>query len=135
MLISPSPSLKGFYSVSGSSLSDSSYSVSSDAALAGAAPLTRAPKLWEQIALSADNPDILWTEGAVQQQQQEQQEQQQQEHQEQQEQQEQQQPAQQSRAQGGGETTLETPVPGKLVQSNSPYHPNFFNHANNTPPV
>lgn len=78
--------------------------MSSDAALAGAPPLSRAPKLWEQIALSADNPDILWLEGAVQQQQQ---------------------PVQQSRDQDGGETTAETPVPGEPVQSSSPPHANL----------
>lgn len=87
--------------MSGSSLSDSSYSVSSDAALAGAAPQTK-PKLWEQIALSADKPDLLWTEGAVQQLQL--------------------QPAQQSREQEGGETAAETPVSGELLQSNSLCH-------------
>lgn len=82
--------------MSGSSLSDSSYSVSSDAALAGAPPQTRAPKLWEQIALSADNPDLLWSEGAAQQLQQP--------------------PAQQSREQQDGDTTAETPVPGEPVR-------------------
>ncbi|XP_031159159.1 uncharacterized protein si:ch211-168f7.5 [Sander lucioperca] len=59
----------GFYSVSGSSLSDSCYSVSSDAAQGGSAPPARPLKLWEQVPLSADNTDILWSEGAVQQQQ------------------------------------------------------------------
>uniref|UniRef100_A0A3Q3VP55 Uncharacterized protein n=1 Tax=Mola mola TaxID=94237 RepID=A0A3Q3VP55_MOLML len=59
----------GFYSVSGSSLSDSSYSVSSDAAQGGAAPPARPLRLWEQVSLSADNSDILWSEGVVQQQQ------------------------------------------------------------------
>lgn len=86
--------------MSGSSLSDSSYSVSSDAAVAGAAPQTRTPKLWEQIRLSADSPDLLWSEGAVQQQQQ-------------------QQPAQPSREQEGAETTAETPASGELLPSNS----------------
>nr|XP_020448670.1 uncharacterized protein LOC109956133 [Monopterus albus]XP_020448678.1 uncharacterized protein LOC109956133 [Monopterus albus] len=62
----------GFYSVSGSSLSDSCYSVSSDAAQGGPALLARPLKLWEQVPLSADNADILWSEGAVQQQQQQQ---------------------------------------------------------------
>lgn len=76
--------------------------MSSDAALVGAAPQTRTPKLWEQIALSADNPDLLWSEGAVQQQQQ-----------------------QQSREQEGGETTAEAPVSGELLQLNSQCHSNL----------
>ncbi|XP_029297338.1 LOW QUALITY PROTEIN: mucin-5AC [Cottoperca gobio] len=59
----------GFYSVSGSSLSDSCYSVSSDAAQGGSAPSARPLKLWEQVPLSADNTDTLWSDGAVQQQQ------------------------------------------------------------------
>ncbi|KAE8285852.1 Dapper-like protein 2 Frodo 2 [Larimichthys crocea] len=63
----------GFYSVSGSSLSDSCYSVSSDAAQGGSAPPARPLKLWEQAPLSAENTDILWSEGAMQQQQQQQQ--------------------------------------------------------------
>ncbi|XP_026213466.1 uncharacterized protein si:ch211-168f7.5 [Anabas testudineus] len=63
----------GFYSVSGSSLSDSCYSVSSEAAHGGPAPTARPQKLWEQVPLSADNTDGLWSEGAVQQQQQQQQ--------------------------------------------------------------
>ncbi|XP_070770028.1 proline-rich protein 36 [Enoplosus armatus] len=58
----------GFYSVSGSSLSDSCYSVSSDAAQGGSAPPARPLKLWEQVPPSGDNTDILWSEGAVQQQ-------------------------------------------------------------------
>ncbi|XP_041653818.1 uncharacterized protein si:ch211-168f7.5 [Cheilinus undulatus] len=58
----------GFYSVSGSSLSDSCYSVSSEGAQGGLAPLTRPLKLWEQVPPSSDNTDILWSEGAVQQQ-------------------------------------------------------------------
>ncbi|XP_044061125.1 agglutinin-like protein 7 [Siniperca chuatsi] len=62
----------GFYSVSGSSLSDSCYSVSSDAAQGGSAPPARPLKLWEQVPLSADNTDLLWSEGAVQQPQQQQ---------------------------------------------------------------
>lgn len=62
--------------MSGSSLSDSCYSVSSDAAQGGSAPPARPLKLWEQVPLSADNTDILWSEGAVQQQQQQQQQQQ-----------------------------------------------------------
>lgn len=62
------PSHQGFYSVSGSSLSDSCYSVSSEAAQSGAPPPARPPKLWDQIPLSTDNTDILWPEGAVQQQ-------------------------------------------------------------------
>lgn len=65
-------SCQGFYSVSGSSLSDSCYSVSSDAAQGGPAPTARPLKLWEQVPLSADNTDSLWSEGAVQQQQQQQ---------------------------------------------------------------
>ncbi|KAM9356697.1 uncharacterized protein ABDE67_004280 [Symphorus nematophorus] len=52
----------GFYSVSGSSLSDSCYSVSSDAAQGGSAPPARPLKLWEQVPLSVDNTDILWSE-------------------------------------------------------------------------
>lgn len=89
------PSRQGFYSVSGSSLSDSCYSVSSEAAQSGAPPPARPLKLWDQVPLSTDNPDILWPEGAVQQQQQ--------------------QPALQSR-QEDGEQTEETPVSGELVQ-------------------
>ncbi|XP_036933992.1 uncharacterized protein si:ch211-168f7.5 isoform X2 [Acanthopagrus latus] len=81
----------GFYSVSGSSLSDSCYSVSSDAVQGGSALQARPLKLWEQVPLSADHTDILWSEGAVQQQQQ------------------QQQPALQSR-QEDGEPTDGTPV-------------------------
>lgn len=51
---------KGFYSVSGSSLSDSSYSVSSEAA--HGKPL----KLWEQAPEAANsNTDILWSEDAM----------------------------------------------------------------------
>ncbi|XP_072251700.1 uncharacterized protein [Leuresthes tenuis] len=56
----------GFYSVSGSSLSDSSYSVSSEAAHGGPAPPVRPLKLWEQVPPSADNTDTLWSEGAAQ---------------------------------------------------------------------
>ncbi|KAK2849036.1 hypothetical protein Q5P01_008870 [Channa striata] len=63
----------GFYSVSGSSLSDSCYSVSSEAAQGGPVPLPRPLKLWEQVPLSADNNENLWSEGAVQQQEQQQQ--------------------------------------------------------------
>uniref|UniRef100_A0A1A7XHD9 Wu:fb52c12 n=1 Tax=Iconisemion striatum TaxID=60296 RepID=A0A1A7XHD9_9TELE len=59
----------GFYSVSGSSLSDSCYSVSSDAAHGGPLPPARPPKLWEQVPASADNTDILWSEEGVQSQQ------------------------------------------------------------------
>ncbi|XP_026185968.1 mucin-5AC isoform X2 [Mastacembelus armatus] len=59
----------GFYSVSGSSLSDSCYSVSSDATQGGSAPLARPLKLWEQVPLSADSTDIMWSEGVEQQQQ------------------------------------------------------------------
>lgn len=52
--------------MSGSSLSDSCYSVSSEAAQSGAPPPARPLKLWEQTPLSTDNTDILWPEGAVQ---------------------------------------------------------------------
>ena len=90
-------SRQGFYSVSGSSLSDSCYSVSSDAVQGGSALQARPLKLWEQGPLSADHTDILWSEGAVQQQQQQQQ----------------QQPALQSR-QEDGEPTEGTPVSGEL---------------------
>nr|XP_019939224.1 PREDICTED: flocculation protein FLO11-like isoform X1 [Paralichthys olivaceus] len=65
----------GFYSVSGSSLSDSCYSVSSDATQGGPVPpvpQTRPLTLWEQVPPSTDNTDILWSEGATQKQQQEQ---------------------------------------------------------------
>ena len=57
---------QGFYSLSGSSLSDSSYSVSSEAAHGGPAPPVRPLKLWEQVPPSADNTDTLWSEGAAQ---------------------------------------------------------------------
>ncbi|XP_060936177.1 dapper homolog 1 isoform X2 [Limanda limanda] len=63
----------GFYSVSGSSLSDSCYSVSSDAAQGGPAPPvppTRPLTLWEQVPPSKDNTDILWSERAAQKQEQ-----------------------------------------------------------------
>ncbi|XP_041846647.1 uncharacterized protein si:ch211-168f7.5 [Melanotaenia boesemani] len=56
----------GFYSVSGSSLSDSCYSVSSDVAHGGPTPPVRPLKLWEQVPVSAENADILWSEGVVQ---------------------------------------------------------------------
>ncbi|CAN9515046.1 unnamed protein product [Ophioblennius macclurei] len=56
----------GFYSVSGSSLSDSCYSVSSEAAhgvpAPAPAPPARPQKLWEQTPLPAD---VSWSEGAV----------------------------------------------------------------------
>lgn len=52
--------------MSGSSLSDSSYSVSSDAPQGGLALPVRPLKLWEQTPPSVDNSDILWSEGAVQ---------------------------------------------------------------------
>lgn len=52
--------------MSGSSLSDSCYSVSSDAAHGGPPPPARPAKLWEQGPVSADNTDILWSEEAVQ---------------------------------------------------------------------
>lgn len=52
--------------MSGSSLSDSCYSVSSEAAQSGAPPPPRPLKLWEQTPLSTDNTDIVWPEGAVQ---------------------------------------------------------------------
>ncbi|KAF7661020.1 hypothetical protein LDENG_00270300 [Lucifuga dentata] len=58
----------GFYSVSGSSLSDSCCSVSSDAAQGVVAPPVRPLKLWEHSPLSGDNSDTLWPEGTVQQQ-------------------------------------------------------------------
>ncbi|XP_056295461.1 uncharacterized protein si:ch211-168f7.5 [Pseudoliparis swirei] len=59
----------GFYSVSGSSLSDSCYSVSSEAAQGGSVPPARPLKLWEQVPLSADNTDVLWSESSAPQQQ------------------------------------------------------------------
>uniref|UniRef100_A0A3Q4GKL6 Si:ch211-168f7.5 n=1 Tax=Neolamprologus brichardi TaxID=32507 RepID=A0A3Q4GKL6_NEOBR len=52
----------GFYSVSGSSLSDSCYSVSSDAAHGGPVAPARPLKLWEQVPVCADNTDLLWPE-------------------------------------------------------------------------
>ncbi|KAL6117558.1 uncharacterized protein ACO6RY_15316 [Pungitius sinensis] len=58
----------GFYSVSGSSLSDSCYSVSSDAAQGASGPPARPLKPWEQVSLSADNTDILWSESTAPQQ-------------------------------------------------------------------
>lgn len=94
-------SCQGFYSVSGSSLSDSCYSVSSDAAQSGAAPPARPLKLWEQVPLSTDNPGILWSEGAVQQHQ----------------------PELQNRPEVG-EPTEETPALGELVQTVEPCHVN-----------
>lgn len=78
--------------MSGSSLSDSCYSVSSEAAQSGAPPPARPPRLWDQIPLSTDNTDILWPEGAMQQQ-----------------------PALQSN-QEDGENPEETAVKGELVQ-------------------
>uniref|UniRef100_A0AAZ3P7H4 Uncharacterized protein n=1 Tax=Oncorhynchus tshawytscha TaxID=74940 RepID=A0AAZ3P7H4_ONCTS len=51
----------GFYSVSGSSLSDSCYSVSSEAVLAQGSF-----RLWEQRPLSADHSDIQWPEATQQ---------------------------------------------------------------------
>lgn len=86
--------------MSGSSLSDSCYSVSSDAAQGGVAPPTRPLKLWEQVPLTADNPDILWSEGVVQQQ-----------------------PALQN-SQEDDEPTQETPVSGELVQTVDPCYVN-----------
>ncbi|KAM7417555.1 hypothetical protein PAMA_017272 [Pampus argenteus] len=59
----------GFYSVSGSSLSDSCYSVSSEAAQGGLVPPAKPLKLWEPLPLTTDNTDILWSDGAVKQQQ------------------------------------------------------------------
>ncbi|KAM6923556.1 uncharacterized protein FYW49_006020 [Xenentodon cancila] len=56
----------GFYSVSGSSLSDSSYSVSSDATHGGPVPPARPLKQWEQVQMSVDNTDTLWSDGVVQ---------------------------------------------------------------------
>lgn len=55
--------------MSGSSLSDSCYSVSSDAAQGGPVPPARPLKLWEQAPLTADNTDILWSDGVMKQQQ------------------------------------------------------------------
>uniref|UniRef100_A0A096M7D4 Si:ch211-168f7.5 n=1 Tax=Poecilia formosa TaxID=48698 RepID=A0A096M7D4_POEFO len=49
----------GFYSVSGSSLSDSCYSVSSEAAHVAPVTPARPPKSWEQVPASADNTDTL----------------------------------------------------------------------------
>ncbi|KAM4732934.1 LOW QUALITY PROTEIN: uncharacterized protein FYW61_008555 [Anableps anableps] len=46
----------GFYSVSGSSLSDSCYSVSSDAAHVGPVIPARPPKSWEQVPASLQQP-------------------------------------------------------------------------------
>ncbi|XP_061644179.1 uncharacterized protein si:ch211-168f7.5 [Phyllopteryx taeniolatus] len=57
----------GFYSVSGSSLSDSCYSVSSDAAQGGLVQANRPLKLWEHVPGSVGNTDILWSDYAVQQ--------------------------------------------------------------------
>lgn len=54
----------GFYSVSGSSLSDSCYSVSSEVAQTGPAPV-RPQRLWDQGPLP-DTADLLWSDGAVQ---------------------------------------------------------------------
>uniref|UniRef100_A0A8C7G7Q0 Si:ch211-168f7.5 n=1 Tax=Oncorhynchus kisutch TaxID=8019 RepID=A0A8C7G7Q0_ONCKI len=74
-----SSTLVGFYSVSGSSLSDSCYSVSSEAVLAQGGPVPGgqvragpgAPsggafRLWEQRPLSADHSDIQWPEATQQ---------------------------------------------------------------------
>ncbi|KAM4621480.1 uncharacterized protein ACJ7VT_005840 [Polymixia lowei] len=60
----------GFYSVSGSSLSDSCYSVSSEAAQGGPGPLARPLKLWDQGPLSGDHSDTQWSENTGQMQQQ-----------------------------------------------------------------
>ncbi|XP_077388440.1 uncharacterized protein LOC144025913 isoform X2 [Festucalex cinctus] len=57
----------GFYSVSGSSLSDSCYSVSSDAAQGGLVQVNRPLKLWEQVPGSVSNTDTLWSDCVVQQ--------------------------------------------------------------------
>lgn len=89
---------QGFYSVSGSSLSDSCYSVSSDAAHGGPVAPARPLKLWEQVPVCADNTDLLWPEGAVQLQQ----------------------PVLQD-SQEDAEPTEETPVSGELVQTIDPY--------------
>ncbi|XP_068444606.1 nuclear pore complex protein DDB_G0274915 [Clinocottus analis] len=59
----------GFYSVSGSSLSDSCYSVSSEAAQGGSVPAARPLKQCEPVPLPADNTDVLWSESSVPQQQ------------------------------------------------------------------
>ncbi|XP_051929398.1 uncharacterized protein si:ch211-168f7.5 [Hippocampus zosterae] len=56
----------GFYSVSGSSLSDSCYSVSSDAAQGGQVQANRPSKVWEQVPGSVGNADILWLDCGVQ---------------------------------------------------------------------
>lgn len=90
--------------MSGSSLSDSSYSVSSDAALGGVAQLGRAPKMWDRVLLSADNSDILWSEVAVQQQ-----------------------PAMQSK-QRDSEPTQGRPVSGELAPTVDPWHANLCTH-------
>ncbi|KAM6953341.1 uncharacterized protein FYW47_013965 [Aplochiton taeniatus] len=55
----------GFYSVSGSSLSDSCYSVSSEAALGVPGGLARPLRLWEQRPHSADHSDTQWSEQVV----------------------------------------------------------------------
>lgn len=78
--------------MSGSSLSDSCYSVSSEAAQCGAPPPARPSKLWDQMPLAADNADILWPEIVVQQ------------------------PAALLSSQEDGKTTEETAEPGELVQ-------------------
>ncbi|XP_077465761.1 uncharacterized protein LOC144082455 [Stigmatopora argus] len=57
----------GFYSVSGSSLSDSCYSVSSDVAQGGLVQATRPIRFWEQVPASVSNTDILWSDCVVQQ--------------------------------------------------------------------
>lgn len=59
--------------MSGSSLSDSCYSVSSEAAQGGGpVPPAKPLKLWEQALVSTDNTDILWSEGVTHKHQQEQ---------------------------------------------------------------
>ncbi|XP_056138538.1 uncharacterized protein si:ch211-168f7.5 isoform X2 [Lampris incognitus] len=62
----------GFYSVSGSSLSDSCYSVSSETAQGGPGPPARPLRLWEQGPLCSDHSDTQWLEATGQQQQQQQ---------------------------------------------------------------
>lgn len=80
--------------------------MSSDAAQGGSAPPARPLKLWEQAPLSAENTDILWSEGAMQQQQQQQQ-----------------QPALQNKPEDS-EPTEGTSVSGELVLTVDPCHVN-----------
>ena len=58
------PSSLGFYSVSGSSLSDSCYSVSSEAALGlPGPPQAKPPRHGEQTSVPGDPSDPRWAEG------------------------------------------------------------------------